>query len=164
MIVYSKVEGKYVDMIPSIDADKKRLDGFIYPDDKLKVTYPPELFEIPNEIDWEQRRYEIAKATLQSLISVHCGISTWKRQSVSDAVEFADLLIKQLKEKPMVSKQRDIAVGEIVEYQGKHLLCVEQKDDEDCTGCGFLTKDDDCMFSGYCKKENRSDGKDVKFL
>lgn len=49
------------------------------------------------QIDWEQRRYEIAKDTLAALISNpnHCGKSY--ESEVKHAVEFADALIDELK-------------------------------------------------------------------
>ena len=55
------------------------------------------------EIDWEQRRYELAKSAMSSLL---CS-SLWQnirtdgfRPStlVNDALEYADEMIKQLKE------------------------------------------------------------------
>ena len=49
------------------------------------------------QIDWEQRRYEIAKDILAALISNpnHCGKSY--ESEVKHAVEFADALIDELK-------------------------------------------------------------------
>ena len=58
-----------------------------------------------------------------------------------------------------------ITVGEVVEYQGEHLLCVEKTNNEDCSCCAFLAEDDDCKFSGHhCHKDYRSDGKNVFFV
>lgn len=50
-----------------------------------------------NPIDWEQRRYEIARDTLAALISNpnHCGKSY--ESEAKHAVEFADALIDELK-------------------------------------------------------------------
>ena len=45
-----------------------------------------------NQIDWEQRRYEIAK---DILCAAYCGCLPSK--AVKDAVEYADALIKELK-------------------------------------------------------------------
>lgn len=87
------------------------------------------------------------------------------------AVYLADALIAELRKQPnpetKPEKQPDkkeVAIGEAVEYQGEHLLCVEKTDNEDCSGCAFLAEDDDCKFSGYCCKEFRSDGKNVIFV
>lgn len=45
-----------------------------------------------NQIDWEQRRYEIAK---DILCAAYCDCLPSK--AVKDAVEYADALIKELK-------------------------------------------------------------------
>lgn len=47
----------------------------------------------PTSIDWEQRRYEIAKDVLCSLFAAG------KTGDVSDAVQVADVLIEALKKK-----------------------------------------------------------------
>ena len=50
--------------------------------------------QINSQIDWEQRRYEIAKDMLCSL----SGAISWNiSASVKEAVEYADALIKELK-------------------------------------------------------------------
>lgn len=50
------------------------------------------------EIDWEQRRYEIAKDAMINLkCSGHCGKSNIQ-EVASFAIKMADELIKQLKE------------------------------------------------------------------
>lgn len=128
-----------------------------------------------SEPDWEQRRYEIAKDTLQGILN---GFTATK-EDIEDnseplakcAVYLADALIAELRKQPnpetKPEKQPDkkeVAIGEAVEYQGEHLLCVEKTDNEDCSGCAFLAEDDDCKFSGYCYKEFRSDGKNVIFV
>lgn len=49
-----------------------------------------------NEIDWEQRRYEIAKAMLPSLHRSFAGSVDWQCQT---AVMYADKLVEELKTK-----------------------------------------------------------------
>lgn len=49
------------------------------------------------DIDWEQRRYEIAKACLSAEMANDCHNYHDKEGNVKDAVEYADLLIKELR-------------------------------------------------------------------
>ena len=54
------------------------------------------------EIDWEQRRNEIAKGTVQALVqraSVNPGVSQNIIYNVDLAVKYADALIEELKKK-----------------------------------------------------------------
>jgi hypothetical protein len=69
---------------------------------KAKVIKTGEV--VKSEIDWEQRRYEIAKEMLPQLYkrSFEVGISGISSEQVqgmlcAGAIEFADELIKQLK-------------------------------------------------------------------
>lgn len=137
-----------------------------------------------SHVDWEQRRYEIAREMLpyaaetsrSILMSGHSLGDDAKGKTLaevcaSSAVSFADALIAELRKQPnpetKPEKQPDkkeVAIGEVVEYQGEHLLCVEKTDNEDCSGCAFLAEDDDCKFSGHCHKDYRSDGKNVIFV
>ena len=48
-------------------------------------------------IDWEQRRYEIAKDVLTSLMRVRFDVGHQLPQRVNLAIAYADELIKQLK-------------------------------------------------------------------
>ena len=184
MKVYSRAEEKMVDMIPCFDAQETKVIGFFDPKDSNKIIIPAEMFEFPASVDWEQRRYEIAREMLpyaaetsrSILMSGHSLGDDAKGKTLaevcaSSAVSFADALIAELRKQPnpetKPEKQPDkkeIAIGEVVEYQGEHLLCVEKSDNEDCSGCAFLAEDDDCKFSGYCYKEYRSDGKNVIFV
>lgn len=184
MKVYSRAEEKMVDMIPCFDAQETKVIGFFDPKDSNKIIIPAEMFELPASVDWEQRRYEIAREILpyaaetsrSILISGHslgddAQGKTLAEVCASSAVSFADALIAELRKQPnpetKPEKQPDkkgVAIGEVVECQGEHLLCVEKTDNEDCSGCAFLAEDDDCKFSGYCCKEFRSDGKNVIFM
>lgn len=55
----------------------------------------------PSNIDWEQRRYEIAKAVIQGRLSNQYGDVLVEERDfsgvVASAVEFADALIAELK-------------------------------------------------------------------
>lgn len=143
-----------------------------------------EIIEADDTIDWEQRRYEVAREMLpyaaetsRSILMSGHGLGddakgkTFAEVCASSAVSFADALIAELRKqsnpegKPEKQPdKKEVAIGEVVEYQGEHLLCVEKNDNEDCCGCAFLAEDDDCKFSGYCSKEYRSDGKNVIFV
>ena len=61
-----------------------------------------ELAQSSKEIDWERRRYEIAKAAMQGQLSNQYGdvcVSGGKFKEVAqNAVGFADALIAELKE------------------------------------------------------------------
>lgn len=52
---------------------------------------------VDKAIDWEQRRYEIAKDILASLVSVHQSGLTDAVYDSFEAIKHADELIKQLK-------------------------------------------------------------------
>lgn len=136
-----------------------------------------------SEPDWEQRRYEVAREMLTYAAETSRSIlmsghrlgddakgKTLAEVCASSAVSFADALIAELRKQPnpetKPEKQPDkkeVAIGEVVEYQGEHLLCVEKTDNEDCSGCAFLAVDD-CKYSGFCCKGYRSDGKNVIFV
>ena len=72
------------------------------------LEYSPEEIELiddtvsQSEIDWEQRRYEIAKAAMQGQLSNQYGdvcVSGGEFKEVAkNAVRFADALIAKLKE------------------------------------------------------------------
>jgi hypothetical protein len=138
--------------------------------------------EEPVSVDWEQRRYEIAREMLPYAAETSRTIlmtghslgddakgKTLAEVCASSAVSFADALIAELRKQPNQEtkpekqpNKKEVAIGEVVEYQGGHLLCVET-DNEDCFGCAFA-EDDVCEFCAYCSKELRSDGKNVIFV
>lgn len=68
----------------------------------------------------------------------------------------------EVKEVPCKEK-KDIPIGEVIEYKGKHLLCVESG--RGCAGCYF---DDNNISCGNvdvtCNGGMRKDGKDVIFV
>ena len=66
------------------------------------MTYVPAIYLIITDwdnIDWEQRRYEIAKAAMQGVLSnpAFCNTSTNKDFPIKIAVYSADKLIEELK-------------------------------------------------------------------
>lgn len=111
------------------------------------------------EPDWEQRRYEIASEMLPYAAETSCSIlmsghslgddakgKTLAEVCASSAVSFADALIAELRKQPnpetkpeKQTDKKDVAIGEVVEYQWEHLLCVEKKceDEDDCCSCAF---------------------------
>jgi len=52
---------------------------------------------VNNEIDWEQRRYEIAKAAMQGMLANNALSKTFYELAVN-SIRCADVLIEQLKE------------------------------------------------------------------
>lgn len=67
----------------------------------LEEIESTEIHEIKKDIDWEQRRYELAKAAMQGLLnatSVERFTLRIKPSTIADAsIEYADALIKELK-------------------------------------------------------------------
>lgn len=55
--------------------------------------------EFVHSIDWEQRRYEIAKAAMQGILTTEREEYHYNSKSslVKDSIEYADELINQLK-------------------------------------------------------------------
>lgn len=70
----------------------------------ITLAKPQEQPKPKQEIDWEQRRYEIAKEMLpiiywQGMEAQKHGQSVKRKDTADFAVAFADVLIKKLKEK-----------------------------------------------------------------
>lgn len=91
----------------------KRIDSNLFPSVKWEDEEPTEAYitlaepqeqSMPkHKIDWEQRRYEIAKEMLpvlyqQSAEILKCGQSVTWEDTVGGALNFADMLIAKLKE------------------------------------------------------------------
>ena len=133
-------------------------------------------------VDWEQRRYEIAKEmmpyaaeTYRSVLKAGHGLGynaegkTVPELGASSAVAYADALIAELrKEKKAelsqpVTKTGDkddfIPVGETFEFEGEYFKCAEFYNG--CLGCAFYGKE--CADTPPCGYLNRQDGKDVIF-
>lgn len=69
----------------------------------ITLAEPQEQTKQEQKIDWEQRRYEIAKEMLpvlyrQSTEILKCGKSVTWEDTVDGALNFADMLIAKLKE------------------------------------------------------------------
>lgn len=62
----------------------------------LKSKYKDERISCNSEIDWEQRRYETAKAAMIGLMAGHNAIYEAKKLA-QKAIEYADALIAELK-------------------------------------------------------------------
>ena len=121
------------------------------------------------EINWAMLRNQASIAAMQIIMEKTRfdvdNYSAFAPSVAKFAVEYADALIAELRKQPFqdTTDKKEVAIGETIEYKGEHFLCVG-KTDADCSGCAFLAKDDDCMYSGRCYKEYRSDGKNVIFL
>lgn len=96
----------------------KRMDSTLFPTVQWEDEEPTEAYitlaepqeqtkqeqsKQEHKIDWEQRRYEIAKAMLpvlyqQSAEILKCGKSITWEDTVGGALNFADMLIAKLKE------------------------------------------------------------------
>ena len=91
------------------DTTRTNFDSVCYIDSKGRERKEPynyywDLEEVDEskEIDWEHRRYEIAKEALSGMISIPISLMTVPRSSEEyavRAVKLADELIKQLKNK-----------------------------------------------------------------
>lgn len=79
------------------DPDSPFNEGMHY----VSAILPLEVFDLPNEIDWQSFRAEAAKDILAGIVahpSIRYGVGHTETQ-VSYALQYADELIKQLKEK-----------------------------------------------------------------
>ncbi len=93
----NKVTGVLLDVTPKTNPDVRSMgdnlyvgDGIIYRESELDFVN----IEIP--INWEQRRYEIAKTVLQGIWSQNYIEMTMK-EVAEKAIEQADVLISELR-------------------------------------------------------------------
>lgn len=107
----SKREWRMPDFHNEDGVGAKRIDSDLFPSVQWEDDEPTEAYialaesqeQTKQEIDWEQRRYEIAKEMLpvlyqQSAEILKCGQSiTWEEKAVC-ALVLADTLIAKLKE------------------------------------------------------------------
>lgn len=104
---FKKEYGEWVSCAPN--AYDEEFPSVKWEDDEPTEAYitlaePQEQPKPKKEIDWEQRRYEIAKEMMteiyrqKAVIKTH-GQSINLKDIVNIAVAFADMLIKKLKEK-----------------------------------------------------------------
>ena len=89
-----RVVGEFNDFI--IDSNKSE-------EDNIKEYQAQWNKDFIDGVDWEQRRYEIAKSVLPSIVSKWVkGTSSsfvyHKANAIKDTMEFTDMLIKRLKE------------------------------------------------------------------
>lgn len=87
-----RVVGEFNDFI--IDSNKSE-------EDNIKAYRLEWNKEFVDGVDWEQRRYEIAKSVLPSVVSKWVkNYSVYqKADAIKDTMEFTDMLIERLKEK-----------------------------------------------------------------
>lgn len=90
-----RIVGEFNDFI--IDSNKSE-------EDNIKEYQAQWNKDFVDGVDWEQRRYEIAKSVLSSIVSKWVkGTSSafvvyHKADAIKDTMEFTDMLIKRLKE------------------------------------------------------------------
>ena len=84
-----RIVGEFNDFI--IDSNKSE-------EDNLKEYYLQWNKMFVDGVDWEQRRYEIAKSLLPSAILKWSNTYT-KDKAIEDTMTFTDMLIEKLKEK-----------------------------------------------------------------
>ena len=133
-------------------------------------------------IDWNQRRYEIAKEMLPTIMQTASAIltrgyglgseaegKTLAEYCAESACAYADALIAELNKAtenltPIYTDTKEVAIGQVVEFDGVKLICVELPEGEhECTGCAFYNSGD-CKYKGPCSFTRRTDGKDVVFI
>ncbi len=91
------------DLFPSVKwEDEEPTEAYITLAEPQEQTKQPQSKQ-EQKIDWEQRRYEIAKEMLpvlyqQSAEILKCGQSITWEDAVGGALNFADMLIQKLKE------------------------------------------------------------------
>lgn len=89
-----RVVGEFNDFI--IDSNKSE-------EDNIKAYRLEWNKEFVDGVDWEQRRYEIAKSVLPSVvpkwIKNNSAFVYQKADAIKDTMEFTDMLIERLKEK-----------------------------------------------------------------
>ncbi len=89
-----RVVGEFNDFI--IDSNKSE-------EDNIKEYQAQWNKDFVDGVDWEQRRYEIAKSVLPSVVSKwvknYSAFVYHKADAIKDTMEFTDMLIERLKEK-----------------------------------------------------------------
>lgn len=84
-----------------IEAEYERQSGFAgYRNKKTEYWYYDSQIKAYNDIDWEERRYELAKAAMQGYCanSLEYVVSSANHENIAEwSVSTADAVIKQLK-------------------------------------------------------------------
>lgn len=118
----------------------------------------------------------------QSYANAPISKSNIQMALLDQGLEFVDGRIKaalpEMKQIPVVEKngndeeipidsEKDVAIGEVVEFDGERLVCIEDGciDGflEECSGCAFMKNGKCRSIVRSCSKDKRYDGKDVIF-
>lgn len=93
-----KSTGVLVDVIPKVNVNAQHSGDNLYVCDNM-VYRECELDFFSETIDWEQRRYELAKAAMQGFCSNshEQGMSNGSYMTAQRSLSYADALIKKLK-------------------------------------------------------------------
>lgn len=89
-----KLTGEQIDVVPS---GMMSISCASYKDKNGRMI-PATALEFEKNIDWEQRRYEIAKAAMQGFLS-DSTIAGYKDGIAKTCIDIADGMIEQLKAK-----------------------------------------------------------------
>lgn len=90
-----KSTGVLVDVTPQLNINSQHNNDYLYVCDNM-VYRECELDFFSETIDWEQRRYELAKDIIKAVVADDCGGNS--DAIAKYAVNCADALIKRLKE------------------------------------------------------------------
>ena len=90
-----KSTGVLVDVTPQLNINSQHNNNYLYVCDNM-VYRECELDFFSETIDWEQRRYELAKNIIKAVVADDCGGNS--DALAKYAVNCADALIKRLKE------------------------------------------------------------------
>lgn len=93
-----KSTGVLVDVTPQLNINSQHNNNYLYVCDNM-VYRECELDFFSETIDWEQRRYELAKAAMQGFCSNphEQGMSNDSYMTARRSLSYADALIKKLK-------------------------------------------------------------------
>lgn len=93
-----KSTGVLVDVTPKVNINSQHNNNYLYVCDNM-VYRECELDFFSETIDWEQRRYELAKAAMQGFCSNshEQGMSNGSYMTAQRSLSYADALIKKLK-------------------------------------------------------------------
>jgi hypothetical protein len=93
-----KSTGVLVDVTPQLNINSQHNNNYLYVCDNM-VYRECELDFFSETIDWEQRRYELAKAAMQGFCSNphEQGMSNGSYMTAQRSLSYADALIKKLK-------------------------------------------------------------------
>lgn len=162
MKVKVKDTGEIVEVTPCSEPMNVRLAFY---ETEQGRKFPMFALEFEKEVDWEQRRYEIAKECIAALMHIEITLE----DAAKISVEQADALIAELKKESAESQniqetqKKEVYLGDIIEVNGEKYICKEAHEDQDCSCCD-LCIDDDCKRPyGNCSSDYRKDGKDLLF-